>query len=258
MGTVKNNNKWAGACVGGKVVSGLVKNGEVFYKKPSGYFLVEYIDTNDMNYSIKFSDRDSLYELTRSNDELKNCKVTSVDNISLTTTNLMFAYCSNLTDLDLSNLNTSNVESMSNMFYSCSKLTNLNLNNFNTSKVTSMYYMFGNCGNLTSFDLSSFDTSNVTDMSYMFYGNYKLLSGGLTNLNLSNFNTSNVTTMRSMFEWCANLTNLDISSFDFSKVTDSTNMFAKVPSDCLIKVKDQTAKDFVLGVRSDLTNVVIV
>lgn len=34
MGTVTNGKKWAGACVNGKVVSGLVKNGVVFYRKP--------------------------------------------------------------------------------------------------------------------------------------------------------------------------------------------------------------------------------
>lgn len=35
MGTVMNGKKWAGACVNGKTVSGLVKNGVVFYKKSS-------------------------------------------------------------------------------------------------------------------------------------------------------------------------------------------------------------------------------
>ena len=34
MGTVMNGNVWAGACVNGKVVSGLAKNGIVFYRKP--------------------------------------------------------------------------------------------------------------------------------------------------------------------------------------------------------------------------------
>lgn len=34
MGTVTNGKKWAGACVNGKVVSGLVKNSVVFYRKP--------------------------------------------------------------------------------------------------------------------------------------------------------------------------------------------------------------------------------
>lgn len=34
MGTVMNGKKWAGACVNGKTVSGLAKNGIVFYRKP--------------------------------------------------------------------------------------------------------------------------------------------------------------------------------------------------------------------------------
>jgi len=40
----------------------------------------------------------------------------------------MFEGCSSLTTLDLSNFDTSNVESMSWMFGECSSLTNLNLN----------------------------------------------------------------------------------------------------------------------------------
>lgn len=38
MGTVKNGNKWSGVCVNGKVVSGLVKNGVVFYKKAQALY----------------------------------------------------------------------------------------------------------------------------------------------------------------------------------------------------------------------------
>ena len=39
----------------------------------------------------------------------------------------MFYYCNNLTNLDLSNFDTSNVTDMSNMFYYCNSLTNLDL-----------------------------------------------------------------------------------------------------------------------------------
>ena len=60
-----------------------------------------------------------------------------------------------------------------------------------------------------------------------------------------------------MFYYCADLTSLDLSNFTFSKVTNSSSMFENVPSDCLIKVKDETAKNFVLSARSDLTNVQI-
>ena len=82
----------------------------------------------------------------------------------------MFYSCSNLTSLDLSWLDTSNVTDMEGMFRFCHKLTSLDLSNFDTSKVISMDYMVNGCSNLTSLDLSNWDTSKVTTMIQMFYG----------------------------------------------------------------------------------------
>ena len=79
----------------------------------------------------------------------------------LTNCNYMFRECKNLTNLDLSNFNTQNVENMSGMFYNCSSLTNLNLSNFNTQNVEDMNVMFYNCSSLTNLDLSNFNTQNV-------------------------------------------------------------------------------------------------
>ena len=132
----------------------------------------------------------------------------------------MFAGCTGLTSIDLSNFDTRNVTSMNRMFYSCSRITSLDVSSFNTSNVGTMTYMFTNCVGLTSLDLSNFNTSNVTNMSYMFY-NCK----GLTSLDLSNFNTSNVTTMQSMFRNCNALTSLDLSNFNTSNVTIMSYMF---------------------------------
>ena len=84
--------------------------------------------------------------------------------------------------------------------------------------------MFSNCSNLTSLDLSSFNTSNVMDMS-------------------------------SMFNSCSNLTYLDIRNFYFTKVISDSNTFNKVPSNCEIIVKDDTAKKWIFARRSDFTNV---
>ena len=81
----------------------------------------------------------------------------------------MFQYCYDITEIDLSNFNTSNVTSMSHMFHSCSSLTSLNLSNFDTSKVTSMSHMFKNCSSLTFLNLSNFNTSKVGWMEEMFY-----------------------------------------------------------------------------------------
>ena len=136
----------------------------------------------------------------------------------------MFEGFSILTNINLSNFNTSNVTNMSSMFKDCNKLTGLDLSNFDTTKVTDMSYMFSNCRSLTSLDVSNFNTTNVTNMYYMFS-----LCSSLTSLNVSNFNTSKVTNMGGMFSFCS-LTSLDLSNFNTSKVTDMCSMFSNCSS----------------------------
>ena len=115
---------------------------------------------------------------------------------------------------------TSEVTSMNDMFARCSALTSLDLSNFDTSAVTKMYSMFSGCSALTSLDLSNFDTSAVKAMAYMFSG-----CSALTSLDVSNFYTSEVTYMNNMFAGCSALTSLDVSNFDTSAVTDMNYMF---------------------------------
>ena len=57
----------------------------------------------------------------------------------------MFRECSLLKEINLSNFNTNNVNSMSYMFYRCSSLNKLNLSNFNTNNVKYMNLMFDGC-----------------------------------------------------------------------------------------------------------------
>ena len=59
---------------------------------------------------------------------------------------------------------------MNGMFWNCSRLTNLDLSNFDTSSVVSIAGMFYNCRNLTDIDLSSFDTSHILDVRLLFAG----------------------------------------------------------------------------------------
>jgi surface protein len=138
----------------------------------------------------------------------------------INTAESMFAYCTQLTELNLSKLDTSNATSMYNMFTSCNALTSLDVSSFDTSKVTSMYSMFDSCRVLTSLDVSSFDTTNVTDMKYMFRS-----CNALTSLDVSSFDTSKITDMQSMFASCYALTSLDLSSFDTTNVTSMRSMF---------------------------------
>ena len=151
--------------------------------------------------------------------------VTKIDTTNRNTSNVtdmrfMFYKCNNLTWLDVSNWKTSNVTSMRNMFRECNSLTELDVSHWKTSNVTDMGYMFNKCYNLESLDVSHWDTSNVTNMSAMFNKCYDLKS-----LDISDWNTSNVTDMWGMFQYCESLTNLDVSSWDTSKVNYMNQMF---------------------------------
>ena len=113
----------------------------------------------------------------------------------------MFYWMSNLTSLDLSNFDTSQVTDMSDMFDGLIKLTTLGLSNFNTSKVTNMHGMFSRMNNLTTLDLSSFDTSQVTDMSSMFslWDENILIDKLKTIYVINDFDTANLTNFKNIF-----------------------------------------------------------
>ena len=137
----------------------------------------------------------------------------------------MFAYCSNLTSVDVSNFDTSNVTDMRSMFRCCNSLTSLDVSHFDTKNVTNMGYMFYGCSSLTSLDVSHFDTKNVTNMGYMFFG-----CSSLTNLDVNHFDTKNVTNMYYMFCSCSSLTSIDVSHFDTGSVTNISGIFEECSS----------------------------
>ncbi|HAA7636443.1 TPA_asm: BspA family leucine-rich repeat surface protein, partial [Listeria monocytogenes] len=144
---------------------------------------------------------------------------------SLRTTENMFLYTLNLTELDVSGLDTSAVSNMRGMFYRCSALEELDVSHFDTSSVTNMLYMFCDNEKLEKLDVSNFDTSSVTDIRMMFEN-----CSSLEELDVSHFDTSSVTTMTSMFRNCSGLEELDVSNFDTSSVTNMTSMFQNCTS----------------------------
>ena len=134
--------------------------------------------------------------------------------------NGMFEKCRNLTNLNLSNIDMSNIRDTEYMFYDCRKLNNIGLAFLkNTQKVKNMSYMFSGCSSLTSLDLTPLDTQNVTNMGYMFSG-----CSGLTGLDLTPLNTQNVMNMSWMFSGCSGLTSLDLTPLDTQNVTDMEYM----------------------------------
>lgn len=73
MGTVMNGNVWAGACVNGKTVSGLVKNGVVFYRKPVSTYRRRIMVGDNLSNRTIFQDfPDGFYKSGMSDGEQFN------------------------------------------------------------------------------------------------------------------------------------------------------------------------------------------
>ena len=89
---------------------------------------------------------------------------------SLTSTAGWFYNCTNLTEFEhLEYLNTENVTDMYIMFAGCSSLTSLDLSNFVTDNVTDMNAMFYDCQFLqTIYVTENWNMDKVTDSDYMF------------------------------------------------------------------------------------------
>lgn len=103
MGTVMNGKKWAGACVNGKTVSGLVKNGVVFYKKPvSTYRRRIMVGDNLSNRTIFQNFPDGFYKSGMSDGEQFNLIESNNINIYEYYNGGSYnVYCGNRTDSNL-------------------------------------------------------------------------------------------------------------------------------------------------------------
>ena len=181
---------------------------------------------NDAKYSKDISSKQDgsvmLWYTDKDNNSLYEISIGSENGSVEANTNGsgMFAYLDNVSSLDLSGLDTSNMTSMSRMFYNSKSLTNIDLSGFDTSKVVTMSYMFDGCTNLENLDVTNFNTSKVTNMYWMFSNLKKV-----TSLDLSNFNTKMVTNMFGLFRYCNSLKELDVSNFNTSMVKTMTGMF---------------------------------
>ena len=183
---------------------------------PNEVYINEY-KTNNVTYCYYLNETDNVigliwYDLISSCDH-------------------MFYGCSDITEIDLSNFDTSNVENMQSMFHGCSLLTSLHFSNFVTSKVKIMQSMFNGCSLLNSLNLSNFNTSQVTRMNNMFSG-----CSSLTSLNLSNFDTSQVTWMHYMFDGCTKLEYINIINFNEISLGNRyySYMFNNVPNNIVV------------------------
>ena len=204
---------------------------------------------NDAKYSKDISSKQDgsvmLWYTDKDNNSLYEISIGSENGSVEANTNGsgMFAYLDNVSTLDLSGLDTSNMTSMSRMFYKSTSLQSIDVSGFDTSKVVNMSYMFEGCSNLENLDLSNFKTSNVSLMQGMFWDCQKL-----KNIDVSNFNTGKVTSMNRMFWNCKSLIEIDLSNFNTSNVTDMYALFQKCEKLIFINIENfKTSKVTTMG-----------
>ena len=143
-------------------------------------------------------------------------------NVTIENCNVMFYGLPNITQIDFSKFDSSQITSMKAMFYGCESLESLNFSNFDTSNTNDIGEMFRGCSSLKSIDITNFNTTNVKNMENIFYG-CKLLES--LDLDINNFNTENVLYMNSMFLDCQKLQNIDLRNFITSSVINMEKMF---------------------------------
>ena len=223
------------------VVPNNAKYSKDISSKQDGSVMLWYTDKdNNSLYEISIGSENGSVEANTNGsgmfaylDNVSTLDLSGLDTSNMTSMSKMFYKSTSLTNIDLSGFDTSKVVNMNGMFTGCTNLKTLDVSNFKTSKVTDMNNMFEDCSSLTTLDLSNFDTSNVTTMgnpySYGYGGMFRNCSS-LTNLNISSFNTSKVKLMSNMFHGCSSLVTLDLSNFDTSNVTAMASMFEKCTS----------------------------
>ena len=127
-----------------------------------------------------------------------------------------------LVEVDLSLINTTNIERMVKTFRDCISLRKVVLPNITSSSLIEILGMFEGCISLTSVEFTGeFTTKNVNNTESMFKGCKSLVSINFPN----SFDTSNVTKIKDMFSGCISLISLNFKIFDLSKINNTACFF---------------------------------
>ena len=167
--------------------------------------------SGDLNIREAFRDCHSLERIDMS--VFRNCNITDSSSV--------FSTCKKLkTIANIGNLNISKADGMSYLFYECNALTQLDLSNWDTSNIQYMIATFDGCNNLTELNCSTWNTSKVYNMQLAFYN-----CNSLETIPVRDWDTRSVMYMDKTFGNCTSLVNLDVSKWDTSKVVELTNTF---------------------------------
>lgn len=156
----------------------------------------------------------------------------------------MFWGCSALTELDISSLDTTNVNYMDFVFRGCKSLKHLDMSNFAFDNARSIFCMFEGCSSLTKLDLPLFRTDKIwvsdkywakVNIIHMFSGCYRLREiVGELDLSVAGLSDN-------MFSGCSSLETLYLkySSSKYDGIYNSNDIDlgdTKVKDECLIYI----------------------
>ena len=219
------------------------------YYVPNGSDYDVYVLADDKIYTPKNSSN-----LFANMTQLTSLEVTNLDTSRTEDMSFLFFECTKLPALDVSGWDTSNVTTTMNMFGGDSLLTTITgLDTWDMSNVTDTANMFSDCSSLRKLDsIGTWNTGKVTAMECMFSNCVKL-----TDVEVSNWDVSSVWNMWGMFHACKNLTNIDISRWDVGKVTSTAEMFDGCSNLTAITVPEgmETVGEYAFADCSGLTTV---
>lgn len=199
----------------------------------------------------------TLYTGTELNYELDN-----LDTSNIMSYRAMFSTCQRLLNVDLTKVPVNNVndKDFAQFFYNCNALTTINgIKDYLKDGVINLQAFFSGCSSLSGkLDVSEWVTINATTTNTTFYN-----CSGLTEIDMSGWDTPNLANTGNMFAGCTSLTKIDMRNLDLSQVANSNfaSMFGnsatnnRIPTNCLIIVKDNTTKTRINQNVSWLTNV---
>ena len=184
-----------------------------------------------------------LKDIFYANDYIKEIyfkKMKNTKNIKLTTIKNMFLNATNLTSIDISNLDTKDVINIDYTFDRCYSLKSLDLSKNNFQNVKTAVYTFAYCRSLTSINL---DTP-FTNLE-LFYNSFYYTTS-LTSLDLSKMKPEKLKEIDYMLGECASLSYVNLDNFKVDLVEDFRCIFyndKKLTSVDLSHFNTKNAKD---------------
>ena len=166
----------------------------------------------------------------------------------------LFSYIS-VDNLDLQNLDVSQMKDASYMFNHCSA-RNINVDSWNTKSLINCHSMFAYCDKIKSLNVSSWNTSSVNNFHDFLFSCTLLKS-----IDVSNFDTSNCEVLFRMFGCCSQLENIQgLENFNTSKCVDFAGMFQSINTKTLNLSSFDTSKayamNYMFGGNWNLTEII--